>query len=290
MIVVSGATGTIGSDLIRALSARGVEARALSRDPARGEDLPGIAWARADLADRGSLGPALEGAKTLFLLTGNTGDMVRLQKNAIRAAAEAGVSRVVKLSALGATDHSKSVIGLWHWVAERALRESGLAWTVLRPHHFTQNLLDQRASIVEEGVVRSPAGEGRIPFIDTRDIAAVAAEVLLGRGHEGETYTLTGPEAISYREATRILSGVLGRELAYVPESDDDAWARMRAEGKPTWLVAAQLAIAGYQRAGGPTERVTDDVERILGRPATDVETFARDHAERFAVAGGADG
>lgn len=283
MIGVTGATGTIGRPLVRALSGRGLETRAFSRDPARGERLAGVTWVSADLADREGLTAALEGVATLFLLTGNDEGMVRLQKNAIRAAGSAGVARVVKLSALGATDHSKSVIGLWHWVVERALRESGLEWTILRPHHFAQNLLDQRMAVVEEGVVRSPAGEGRIPFIDTRDIAAVAAEVLVADGaHDGETYTLTGPQALSYRDATSLLARVLGRELAYVPETDDEAWARMRAEGKPTWFVAAQLAIAGYQRAGGPTERVTDTVERILGRPATDLETFVRDHAERF--------
>ena len=236
-----------------------------------------------DLADRGALPEALAGAEKLFLLTDNGEDMVRLQKNAIRAAAKAGVAHIVKLSALGATDHSKSVIGLWHYNIERELRESGIAWTMLRPHHFMQNLLDQRRSIAEEGVVRSPSQEGRIPFIDARDIAAVAAEVLTGSGHEGAIHTLTGSEARSYRDAAEILASVLGRPIRFVPETDDQAWVRLRAAGDPPWKVAALLAIAGYQRAGGPTEATTDTIERITGRPPRTLEEFVRDHREAFA-------
>ena len=206
--------------------------------------------------------------------------MVALQKNAIRAAEEAGVAHMVKLSALGATDHSKSLIGLWHWIVEGRLESSRIAWTVLRPHHFMQNVLDLRDRIVEEGIVPSPAGDGKIPFIDTRDVAAVAAEVLTAPGHAGRTYTLTGPEAISYGEATEILSEVLGRDLEFRNESPDEARRRMEAEGAPEWAISAQLAIAEYQRAGGPTARTTDTVEELLGRPPRSFRDFAADHAK----------
>src|SRR5690606_26904549 len=195
MIVVTGATGTIGSELVRLLAERGEQVRALSRRPQNADISVPATWIQVDLADRGALPEALAGAEKLFLLTDNGEDMVRLQKNAIRAAAKAGVEHIVKLSALGATDRSKSVIGLWHYNIERELRESGITWTMLRPHHFMQNLLDQRRAIAEEGVVRSPSQEGRIPFIDARDIAAVAAEVLTRSGHEGAIHTLTGSEA-----------------------------------------------------------------------------------------------
>jgi uncharacterized protein YbjT (DUF2867 family) len=205
--------------------------------------------------------------------------MVRLQKNAIEAAERAGVRRVVKLSALGATDHSKSLIGLWHHNVERVLRASGIAWTLLRPHHFAQNLLDPTVFERAAGRVHSSAGEGRIPFIDTRDVASVAAAVLTEPGHEEAIHTLTGPEAVSYRDATAVLADVLDRPLEYVSESDDEGWARLRAAGLATWAVSARLALAAYQRAGGPTEAVTDTVERITGRPARSVREFAEDHA-----------
>lgn len=280
MIGVTGATGTIGSTLLPLLSERGARVRAFSRREHGGPALPGVEWRKADLAERVDLAEAFRGLHRLFLLSGNTEDLVRLEKNAVRAATEAGVAHVVKLSALGASDHSKSVIGLWHFNVERELRAAGPAWTILRPHHFMQNLLDPMVFDRGTGRVRSASGEGRIPFIDTRDIAAVAAEVLTGEGHQGEVLALTGPEARSYREATAILGRVLGRPLTYVPESVDEAWRRRRAAGQPTWLAAAQLAIAEYQRAGGPTERTTDTVARVTGRSAHTLERFAEDHLD----------
>lgn len=284
-ILVTGATGRIGGHLVRVLSERGVETRALSRDPAQGEELPGVAWVEGDLAEPSGLDAAFEGVERLFLLTGNGEAMVRLQKNALRAAREAGVLHGVKLSALGASDHSKSLIGVWHWIVEQELRGSPMAWTILRPHHFMQNLLDSpslRRGIVEEGVVRSPSGEGRIPFIDTRDVAEVAATTLTEPGHGGRSYHLTGPEAISYRDATQILARATGRDLRYEPETPDQARARLRAEALPDPLIAAQLAIAEYQRQGGPTEKTTDTVEQLLGRPPRTFEDFARQHAEEL--------
>ncbi|MGK7312971.1 MAG: SDR family oxidoreductase [Candidatus Longimicrobiales bacterium M2_2A_002] len=280
MIAVTGATGTVGSELVRVLSERGEAVRALTRRPEEQPSVEGVEWVEADLADRGGPAGVLEGCDRLFLLTGNTEGMVRLQSNAIRAAVSAGVERVVKLSALGATDHSKSVIGLWHYNVERKLRDSGLGWTLLRPHHFMQNLLDPLTFDREEGAIYSASGDGAIPFIDARDIAAVAAAALVEDGHEGETYTLTGPEAVSYREATKIVSGVLGRALEYRSQTPDEAWRRRRAAGQPVWLAAAQLAIAGYQREEGATARTTDTVAEVTGRPPRTVRQFAEDHVD----------
>ncbi len=285
MILVTGGTGSIGGELLRLLSARGESVRALSRRPDRGEPLAGVEWVEGDLADRAGLPDLFRGATRLFLLTGNVEDKVRLEKNAIRAAAGAGIERVVKLSALGASDHSKSVIGLWHYNVERVLADSGLAWTILRPHHFMQNLLASTVFDAAAGRVYSASGEGKIPFIDTRDIAAVAATVLTGDGHAGEIYVVTGPEALSYRRATEILARLLDRPLAYVAESDDAAWVRLYAAGQPPWLIGGTLAIAAYQRAGGPTETVTDTVERLTGDRARTFERFARDHQALLGVA-----
>lgn len=282
MIAVTGATGTIGSELVRLLAAGDIAVRALSRRAGAAEALPGVEWVTADLAEREGLVDALGGAKRLFLLTGNGADMVRLQKNAIAAARAAGVRHVVKLSALGASDHSQSVIGLWHRNVERALEESGLAWTVLRPHVFMQNLLDQSDSIRDEGRIHSAAGDGRIPFVDTRDIAAVAAAVLNEAGHEGQRYVLTGPEAISYDDIAEVLGRVLGREVTHVAETDDEAWIRLRRRGLAPWAAAAQIALYGYQRHGGSTARVSDSVEGLTGKAARGFERFARDHADSF--------
>lgn len=283
MIVVTGATGTVGSELVRLLADGGRKVRALSRDPWDQPARSGVEWVRADLAEREGLDAAFRGGKSLFLLTGNSDDMVRLQTNAIRAAVSVGVESVVKLSALGATDHSRSVIGLWHYNVERVLRETAAGWTILRPHHFMQNLLEPLVFDRERGRVHASSGDGPIPFIDTRDIAAVAATVLSQGGHGGRVYTLTGPQAVSYREATAILAEVLDRPLTYADETTDEAWARRRAAGQPVWLAAAQLAIAEYQRAGGPTARTSDTVEAITGRPPRTLGDFARDHAAELA-------
>lgn len=284
MIGVTGATGTIGSELVRLLSEDGRAVRAFTRRPDEQDATNGVEWVEADLIERDMLPAAFDGCRRLFLLTGNGEDMVRLQKNAIRAAGESGVERVVKLSALGATDHSKSIIGLWHYNVERVLRESGLDWTILRPHHFMQNLLDPLTFDRGAGVVYSASGDGAIPFIDARDIAAVAARVLTEDGHAGETYTLTGVEAVSYRDATEAMARVLDRSLEYRAQVLDEAWRRRRDAGQPVWLAAAQLAIAEYQRAGGPTALTTDTVEVITGRAPRTVEQFIRDHTEELSA------
>lgn len=285
MIVLLGATGNIGSELLRLLAESGAAVRAVSRKPPRTSELTRVEWVEGDLANPESLVEIFDGAKKLFLVTGNAGNMVLLQKNAIAAAEEAGIEHVLKISALGASDHSKSVIGVWHYIIERALRESSLDWTILRPHVFMQNILDQAETIRTDGELCSPAGEASIPMIDTRDIAAVSASVLTEAGHEGEMYTLSGPEPVSYRRAAEVLSNVLGTPITYVPETEDDAWHRLREAGLPPWLIGAQLALASYQRAGGGTDIITDAVQTITGKPPRSFRDFARDSAPRLAAA-----
>jgi uncharacterized protein YbjT (DUF2867 family) len=152
MILVTGGTGSIGSEVLRLLSQAGVAARALVRNPQKAQKLPGITWFAGDLARPETLPTAFDGAKTLFLLTGVGEDLVALQHNAVAAASAAGVTHVVKLSAFGASDHSKAPICLWHYQVEKEMQESGMDWTILRPHHFMQNLLAQAEYIIKEGV------------------------------------------------------------------------------------------------------------------------------------------
>lgn len=282
MIVVVGATGTVGSELIDLLASRDVAVRAMSRRPPEEDPRKSIEWVEGDLADVDRLRLAFDGAAKVFLVTGNVEDMVALQKNAIRAAEESGVDHLVKISALAASDHSKSVIGVWHWVVEQVLRDSRLSWTILRPHVFMQNVLDQAESIREAGTLYAASADAEIPMIDTRDIAAVAAAVLTEDGHAGERYTLTGPEAVSYREVARAISEATDRPVRYVAETEDDAWRRLHGAGLPPWLIGAQLSLAAYQRAGGGTDVITDTVARLTGREPRTIRDFARDHAAAF--------
>ena len=267
MILVFGATGTIGDELISILSGDGVPALAVTRGGVPEHARPGIRWVRADLSAPASIKGLFAGVKSIFLLTGNHPDMARLQITAIDAAARAGVEHVVKLSALGASDHSKLPIGRAHYEAEAALIASRMRWTIFRPHVFMQNLLAQAPGIVHEGRIVGASGDGRIPFIDTRDIAACAAVALTRAGHDGQKYILTGPEALSYYDIARILTEIIGRPVEYHDRFD---------EGRD------RNTLAAHQRAGGKTAIVHDTVRRILGRGPRSFAEFARDHADIF--------
>ncbi len=282
MILVTGSTGLIGSEVVRLLSQAGVPARALVRDPHSGHKLPGITWLVGDLARPETLPSVFAGCTQLFLLTGNSESASELQRHAVAAARQAGLARVVKLSAFGASPHSKSVIGRMHYQIERELQESGLPWTMLRPHHFMQNLLGQADNIINDWVVYSSSGDGRIPFIDTRDIAAVAVITLTQPGHTGRKYVVTGSEALSYRQATAILGQAIGRPLRFIDEPFDEARARLTKAGQSGWLVDSLLAIAAYQRVGGPTETITSVVADLTGKPPRTFAQFARDYAGAF--------
>jgi len=282
MVLVTGGTGAVGSELLRLLSQAGVATRALTRNPQKAPTLPGITWVAGDLAKPETLTPAFEGAQKLFLLTSYYEDMVTLQHNAIAAARAAGVTHVVKVSAFAASGHSRAPIGRWHYQVEKELEESGLGWTILRPHHFMQNLLAQAEYIVKDGVVYSASGDGKIPYIDPRDIAAVAFVTLTQPGHLGKKYVLTGGEAISYRQAAEIIGATIGKPVRFVDESPDQARARRVREGLPPAVIESALAISAYQRAGGKTVTITNTIADLTGRPPRTVGEFVREHAAAF--------
>ena len=173
-------------------SQQGVAARALVRNPQRAQNLPGITWVTGDLAKPETLPTAFKGAKTLFLVSSIGEDTVALQHNAIEAARNAGMTHIVKLSAFGASGHSTAPICLWHYQVEKEMQESGMDWTILRPHHFMQNLLTQTQHVISDGVVHSASGDGKIPYIGARDIATSAAVTLTEPGHHGKKHVITG--------------------------------------------------------------------------------------------------
>jgi uncharacterized protein YbjT (DUF2867 family) len=145
-----------------------------------------------------------------------------------------------------------------------------------------QNLLGQADNIINDEIVYSSSGDGKIPFVDTRDIAAVALVTLSQSWHTGKKYVVTGGEALSYRQATDILGRAIGRPLRFIDEPFDQARARLTKAGQPAWLVDSLLAIAAYQRAGGPTETITSVVADLTGKPPRTFAEFARDYAGAF--------
>lgn len=284
VITVTGSTGHIGSELVRLLSAAGAATRAVFRNANKIRPAPHVAWIRADLNDADVLEPTLAGTTRLFLLSDNAPGFGELQIAILQAAQREGVQHVVKLSALGASDHSKSTIAREHWTVEQALQQMDMSWTILRPHAFMQNWLDDvAASVRAENTIYSPIGDAVVPFIDARDIAAVAAEVLLRpEGHAGRKYFLTGGKAVGFADVARALTDVIGRTVTYQPISLEAARAQLEAKGTPAALADAMLAILTYQRAGGPTATVSDKVEKILDRPPRTIVDFVRDHAPGF--------
>jgi uncharacterized protein YbjT (DUF2867 family) len=282
MILVIGGTGNIGGEVLRLLSQAGVPARALARNLQKAQKLPGVTWVAGDLARPATLTTAFDGAKTVFLLTHYLEDMVELQHNAIVAARAAGATHVVKVSAFAASDHSNAPIGRWQYQVEKELQASGLGWTMLRPHHFMQNLLAQAPYVIKDGAIYSPSGDGKIPYIDASDIAAVAFVTLTQPGHQGKKYVLTGSEAMSYREAAEIIGGVIGKKVRFVDESSEEARARRVREGVPPAVIESILAIGAYQRAGGKTVTITNTVAELTGRPPRTVAEFIQENASVF--------
>ncbi|MGY4925619.1 NAD(P)H-binding protein [Streptomyces sp. 900105755] len=284
MILVTGATGTIGRDVVRQLAARGAKVRALTRDPARATVPAGVEVVRGDHADPASLEAALAGATAAFLLRPPGPDAGR-DAALVAAAREAGVERLVKLSAIATGEALAGPSAQWHVAGERAVRESGLAWTVLRPSSFASNTLTWLQALRAGEPVPNMTGDGASGVIDPRDIAEVAVRALLDAGHSGRTYTLTGPEAITVPGQAAVLAEVLGRPVPTRDLSPDEtrdflrtAWGMegARADGVLTGLA--------FVRAGGNAV-VTEDAREVLGRPARTYREWAEDHRDAFAGA-----
>jgi uncharacterized protein YbjT (DUF2867 family) len=282
MILVTGATGTIGSELMRQLVARGIAVRGMTRKPHE-------SYVQGDFDDTDSLRKAIDGVDTVFLLTA-PGPWVPAHDRALVAAAlDGGVRKIVKLSAIGTTDDGNGTPGdgspsgstpgdgtpgNWHAVGERAVRESGLTWTILRPAGFASNVLRWLPAIRDGQPIPNQTGPGQHAFVDPRDVAAVAAEALLSDEH-GQTYTLTGPELLSVPEQVAVLSDVLGSALTVVDVPLEVYAEQLRSAGLDEAVVSVALRGAELIRSGGE-QTVTDDVERVLGRPARTFREWAR--------------
>lgn len=277
-ILVTGATGNVGGHVVRALAARGLPVRAFVRDAGRAAGMlgPDVELAVGDLADRRSLDRALEGADRLFLACGNVPGQIDFESAAIDAAADAGVGRVVKLSGPDAAVDSPLIFERWHGAIERHLAESGLPRVLLRPRTYLTNLLAYARSVAQAGMLFAPAGAAEISFVDPRDVADAAAEALTGAGHEGRTYTLTGPEAVMLERVAREIAAATGRPVTYVNVSDDDARQAMVSDGLPPMVADAIVAIFASQRAGSMAD-TTDTVRQLTGREPRSIAAFARE-------------
>jgi uncharacterized protein YbjT (DUF2867 family) len=276
-ILITGTTGTVSTALLHSLAATGhPPLRALVRDPAKAPTLPGVEIVQGDLDEPGTLAPALAGVHTLWLLTAMGPDAPHATSNAIWAARHAGVTHIVRLSAVGAAHDAPTRNGRLHALSEAELRASGIDWTIIRPHYFMQNLLGSLVGDTLYGAL----GDGRLGMIDTRDVADFAAHVLTDpKPHAGRTYTITGPASVSLHDVASAAAQAINTPVKYHPLSPEQGYRAMLDAGLPPWNAAVNTEYA-IAYTGGWGDYTTPDYTKVVGRPARGVADFVHDHAE----------
>ena len=284
MIVITGATGTIGSEIVRELAASGAQVRAVTRNPEQAQVPTGVEVIRGDYRDLDSMAAAMAGADAVFIVGVLGPEDAETDHALVGTARDAGVRRIVKLSAIGTGDPELGRVGTWHLPGEAAARDSGLEWIVLRPSTFASNTLSWADAIRSGQPVPNLTGTGSQGIVDPRDVAAVAAEVLATPGHSGHIYTLTGPELLTGADQAAALATVLGQPVDMVDVPEDVAREHMTAAGMSPEYVDGALAGQAYVRAGR-NAIITDDVRRILARPPRSYAEWAADHASVFTSA-----
>lgn len=281
MILVTGATGTIGSEVVRQLAARGEKVRALTRDPAAARVPSGVEAVPGHPGDRASVEGAMAGVAAAFLVGVFGPDDAGRDRGLVEAARAAGVRRIVKLSSIGTGDPRLAGFGRWHLPGEEAVRGSGLEWTVLRPSSFASNTLAWADAVREGTPAPNPMGEGQQGVVDPRDVAEVAVRALLEPGHTGRTYTLTGPETIGASGQAAVLGEILGRPVTLLSLTVDQRREQLLGAGLGVDYADSLMAGARFIEEGGNAV-VTDDVPEVLGRPARSYREWAEDHRTAF--------
>ncbi|MCB2407259.1 SDR family oxidoreductase [Hymenobacter lucidus] len=285
-ILVTGATGTVGTELIKALSNRGLTVRAGVHSIIKGDRLrqlnPDVQLVEIDYSKPETLHVALTGVDRLFLLTPFSEDQVAIGKRVIDAARQAGVQHIVRLSVAGADAEPGIQLGRWHREVEQYLEQSGVPYTILRPGSFMQNFANYNAdAICHEGKLYMPLGEGKVSYIDVRDIAATAAHILSAdtHAHQDKIYDLSGPQALSTAEVAAAIGQATGQPVTYVDVPEEAA--RQAMGQAPAWMSDAMMELYRISKAGY-TAGTTTTVEEITGCAPRTIEQFAHDYSNRF--------
>jgi uncharacterized protein YbjT (DUF2867 family) len=283
MILVTGATGTVGSEVVKRLSAHGIKARAVTRDPRKAEanSLPHVEFVQGDFDDAESMRPACSGVDRAFLLTNSTERAEEQQIAFVRVAQQSGLRHIVKLSQLHADPSSPQRFLRYHSVVEAAIQAAGLTFTFLRPNLYMQGLLNFQQSIQQKSAFFAPAADARISAVDVRDLADVAVASLTKTEHDNKIYSLTGPDALTFAEMAQKLSRAVGRTITFVDVPPESMRAALAGLGFPPWQADGLIEeFAMYRR--GEAANVEPGVGEALGRPARSFDEFARDYAPVF--------
>lgn len=283
MILVTGATGTTGSEVVRQLAAAGQKVRALVRDRKKAGKIEGpeVEIAVGDLDRPATLEAPLQGIEKIFLVSSPDPRVADLHRNLIEAAKRSGVRHIVRMAALGSRPDSPVSLLRWHGESERILERSGIPYTFLRPHMFMQSTLMFARSIAAEGTFYAPLRDAKISLVDVRDIAAVAVGALTGRGHESKAYDVTGPEALSFSDVAGKISAATGKPVKYVNVPPEAARKAMLGMGMPDWLVDGLLGLYAEWSAGRGAS-VSPAVGQVGKTKPRTYEQFAREHAGAF--------
>src|SRR6266699_6767691 len=284
MILVTGATGLNGKELLRVLSASGVAVRALVRNPAKAEAiaaLPNVEIVRGDMAHPETLAAGLRGVDRAMLISSSDPMMLDVQTNFIDAAKQAGVKHIVKLSGIMPELDSAFRFARMHGEIEKRLEASGMAFTHLRAGEFMAAYFRQVPAIVAKGAMFLPMDDARIASIDVGDIADIAADVLTSSGHEGKTYPITGPDALTMTEVATELSTAAGKPIRYVDVPPEDARAAQIAAGMPPYLADGLAALFAARRKGKEAT-VSPVIPTVFERRPMSFADFARRHAAIF--------
>jgi len=283
MILVTGASGTVGGAVLEEVRRAGKPFKAMYRSQEDAARVPaGMATVAADFAEKESLRRALRDVQSVFLVCAPIPDLVQLESNVIDACLESGVKHVVLNSALGAGDYPKSFPS-WHRKVEDKLKASGLGYTIFRPNSFMQNILAYNApSIRAQSAFYAAMGKARISYLDVRDLAAVMAKALASPGEYAEKIIeLNGPEAVTNAELAERISRVAGRPVQFVDIPEAAQRKAMLDLGMPVWQVDALLDLQRYY-TGGQGGEVTDVLPRLLGRPPKSLNEFLDEFKDSF--------
>lgn len=282
MLLITGATGTVGAHLLPLLQARGTPARLLTRYPAHLSHIAApLEAARGSVDDIASVRDALSGVHTMLLLSPPNPFIGEWESAAVAAAAQAGVQHIVKISVGGTSPNSPVLLGRVHAAAEQALSNSGIAHTLLKPASFMQNIFASLPTVHTDGAIYNAHGTGRSTFIDAADVAAVVDACLADSAHAGKTYMHTGPEAVTFEQIAAALSQASGRSIQHVSIPGAAYAQALIGAGLPEWI-ARDLALLSEFVAQGVMADVSRDVETVLGRPGRTIADFAKQYGPMF--------